>query len=58
MKAEVDWKNTLREETHKKNLEMEKTERAHKAELEKIENQRNTDNLLKNQEINELTKTF
>ena len=37
---------------------MEKAERAHKAELEKVENKRNTENLLKNQEINELTKTF
>lgn len=36
MNAEVDWKNTLREEIHKKEVEMDKAERAHKAELEKV----------------------
>lgn len=33
MNAEVDWKDKLRESLHKKDLEMEKTERAHKAQL-------------------------
>ncbi len=33
MHAQVEWKNNLRDEIHKKELEIEKAERAHKAEL-------------------------
>jgi hypothetical protein len=39
-------------------LEIEKNSKIHKSELEKVENQRNADTLLKNQEMKELSKTF
>lgn len=58
MNADVEWKNRLREEIHKKDLEIEKNAKIHKGELDKIENQRNADTLMKSQEIKELTKTF
>ncbi len=58
MNAELAWKDKLREEIHKKDLEIQKNERIHKGELEKVENQRNADALMKNQEIKDLTKTF
>lgn len=48
----------MNEEKHKKEKEFEVIERTHRAELEKIESQRNNETILKNQELNELRKTF
>lgn len=58
MNAEVEWKNRLNEELHKKDKEIESIERTHRAEFERLETQRNSETMLKNQELNELTKAF
>lgn len=58
MNAEIAWKDKLREEIHKKDIEIEKNEKIHKGELEKVESQRNADAQMKNQEVKELSKTF
>jgi hypothetical protein len=58
LNSEVAWKDKLREEIHKKDIEIEKNGRIHKGELEKVESQRNADTQMKNQEVKDLTKTF
>jgi hypothetical protein len=58
MHAEVEWKNQLNQDKHQKEKEIENIERTHRVELEKVEAQRNNETILKNQELNELTKAF
>lgn len=56
--AQAQWKKELNDTINKKDKDIENLERFHRTELEKIENKRANESLMKNQEMKDITNAF